>query len=807
MDAIELLSKNIAAKKAWDFFRDAYNPDPSPQNHIQPSEDFFARVIDLRSAIKGRRPNDKSHPDFAPLEAQQLGLKLLANATSYGVLVEYLVEEWQTKRKSVVYLASEPEPKVVRREKTETPGRHFAGPVGAFIPAAGRLLLAMGQALGKERGIQYAFCDTDSLCFAKPDELNREAFQQHVAEICDWFQALSPFSDGELFLKIEDQNYRPKTGELRPLYCVAVSAKRYALYNVMAGQDERAPGSSANLGRYHIRKFSAHGLPDITEPKDYKPVAPDPIDDEWEREGCRRYQYDLWRAAIDALERGEREIEIALPGLDVPQLQQVTVGTPHTAREVSAIPNLRPFSFFTALPELQKVKFIAMPHGTERDAAMALTKTRFYTAFTKSFADTGNIYRLLSVEGHTSDPVPKTLPFTTINERLAGYFQHPEYTAWPSSGVGPLNRRPVLVTQQVYIGKESNQLHDEEEDQSDGLVSHEKDVIYAKGGVTAIIKRYGVARLAGETGLPTKTIEKLARRGTPSAEVHQKLTKAAAKFEAQGPHIGKRTLLEQRLERLRDRIRSLWPDYLEEVTRDRHISCPPDNYAISFQSTSRNFAWKSRSSQHNRKDLKRAQKFRRGLDAVLERIDQGPLDGLNRVARRWLELDEKSPLTKQSIRKRRLKIERFLNEPARKLDVRDAKTLTRAVHEVELADQNRHDRLSTIFADQAVRNVVSNDPILLDDDWREKNKEIENELGIEITGFAWSSEFPSEDDIRQLAAFNPDIAFQMAKVRSARMATPPPERMAPVEHPMVKMLDRYKPPYVGRFRRRKTKRP
>ncbi len=47
----------------------------------------------------------------------------------------------------------------------------------------------------------------------------------------------------------------------------------------------------------------------------------------------------------------------------------------------------------------------------------------------------------------------------------------------------------------------------------------------------------------------------------------------------------------------------------------------------------------------------------RDQEAKLDRIDFGALDALNRVARKWLELDGEA-LTKGSIKKRRAKIER-----------------------------------------------------------------------------------------------------------------------------------------------------
>ncbi len=50
-------------------------------------------------------------------------------------------------------------------------------------------------------------------------------------QIVQRFEALNPYDRnviGGSVLKIEDDNYDPKTGKQRQLHCLAISAKRYA---------------------------------------------------------------------------------------------------------------------------------------------------------------------------------------------------------------------------------------------------------------------------------------------------------------------------------------------------------------------------------------------------------------------------------------------------------------------------------------------------------------------------------------------------------------------------------------------------
>lgn len=77
----------------------------------------------------------------------------------------------------------------------EKPGPYFAGPIGTFIAAGGRLLLGLAERLAADRGVGYVFCDTDSMAFARPAAMAREEFLRRVNEVVDWFTPLSPYKD------------------------------------------------------------------------------------------------------------------------------------------------------------------------------------------------------------------------------------------------------------------------------------------------------------------------------------------------------------------------------------------------------------------------------------------------------------------------------------------------------------------------------------------------------------------------------------------------------------------------------------
>jgi hypothetical protein len=67
-------------------------------------------------------------------------------------------------------------------------------------------MLAIAETLIKARGLDWAFCDTDSTAFAKPDEMGLEEFWATAQAVCDWFTPLNPYERGGPLLKIEDVN-------------------------------------------------------------------------------------------------------------------------------------------------------------------------------------------------------------------------------------------------------------------------------------------------------------------------------------------------------------------------------------------------------------------------------------------------------------------------------------------------------------------------------------------------------------------------------------------------------------------------
>jgi hypothetical protein len=145
-----------------------YEVDPA-------TDDFYRRLIDLRSSIKTKMKS--AGPDEREeLDALQLALKILANATSYGIFVELIVEEANRKQSFACFggedegfpLGSANAPKP---GKVEKPGSFFHPLLATLITGAARLLLATVEQLSLDAGLDWAFGDTDSMAVAKPNNM------------------------------------------------------------------------------------------------------------------------------------------------------------------------------------------------------------------------------------------------------------------------------------------------------------------------------------------------------------------------------------------------------------------------------------------------------------------------------------------------------------------------------------------------------------------------------------------------------------------------------------------------------------
>ena len=100
--------------------------------------------------------------DKAGLDAEQLALKILANATSYGIFIQLIVKDLD---RAETMTASGPDGVgyPTTSKKHEEPGDYFHPLLATLITGAARLMLALAEQRTAGEGLDWVFCDTRQL--------------------------------------------------------------------------------------------------------------------------------------------------------------------------------------------------------------------------------------------------------------------------------------------------------------------------------------------------------------------------------------------------------------------------------------------------------------------------------------------------------------------------------------------------------------------------------------------------------------------------------------------------------------------
>jgi plasmid maintenance system antidote protein VapI len=428
---------------------DTYRIDPTVH-------DFYKRLVELRRDVLTRL-QEASTAERPSLKSDELAIKSLANATSYGIFVELNVEDL-AKPEPMVCLGWKDRPWEVVSKRYEKPGKYFHPLVGALITGAARLMLALAERRALDEGLGWTFCDTDSLAIAKPGNLDQRTFVRRALAVCDWFKSLNPYGDPNSerhsILQVENINYRDgdqDRKELVPLYCLAVSAKRYVLFN------------RAEDGAIIIRKASGHGLGHLVAP--YEDAE---RNERIKRIGVELWEEDLWREIIRATIDGHpNEVPLDhLPGFDRPAASRYAATTPTALswfrgynENCPAAERVWPFNFLLSLQAKSVVQSAAEePHsaaGRRRKRRQPRPAAPFDKNVLKAAAK--------AFDRVSGEPIPPEW-LLSLGRSLVRYHLHPEakFRGGDYDQRGPLSRRHVLAETIQPIGKEADKLEERE---------------------------------------------------------------------------------------------------------------------------------------------------------------------------------------------------------------------------------------------------------------------------------------------------------------------------------------------------------
>ncbi len=435
------------------------------------SQDFFQSVIEERARLAART-------DLSDTERDRLrrSLKTLGSATSYGIFAQMDRQE-SDKEVALTCYGIDPEPYRCKVKHPEAPGEYCFPPLASLITSGGHLLLALLERLVADRGGTYAMEDTDSMaivasqrgglvpCPGGPYTMKggREAVRalswEQVAEIVALFAQLNPYDRTAVpdsILKIEDDNFDPKTGKQRQLWCLAISAKRYVLFLRDRNGEPELLRKNVNNGE---DGWSQHGLGHLLNPSD--PTSED-----------RSWIAQAWLGIV------RRSLGLAtepLPFADRVALGQITVSSPEVLRPFAKLnadktyaQQIKPFNFILSC-------HIA-PYGHPADAdpehfhliAPYETDPRKWLALPWIDQYSGKQYRISTTLATGTRQIARVKSYGDVLEE---YAFHEEAKCADASGapcdkqtVGLLQRRHVTIEWPPrFIGKESNKLEEIEE--------------------------------------------------------------------------------------------------------------------------------------------------------------------------------------------------------------------------------------------------------------------------------------------------------------------------------------------------------
>ena len=492
-------------------------------------DDFYRRVIELRRRVKtelgAAERRDPESQETKNLDMDQLALKILANATSYGIFIELNVEDADIADGPFTIFTSQGK-RVVEGSKRELPGLFFHPLLGTLITGAAQLMLALTERLAFDQGLNWAFCDTDSMAFANTGKLSFDEFVRRVQDICKWFEPLNPYEADPKkglvsILEMEKQNYLRGKG-LEPLFCFAISAKRYALFNLDAE------------GEPVIRKASAHGLGHF--------VAPYGADAESRGErdsGVRLWEEDVWRQIISAaLGATPRIVNYEFRHeMSEPARSQYSATQPAVLDWFKRFNENRPYA-----EQVKPFNFLLSFFARRQEDLIASDPTRIWTPafedirpvapYDKDLAKA--IPRIFDRASDELRPVPSEW-LRTVADVLRDYHRQPEYKflggGWNEEGI--LRRRHVFAERIEDIGKESDGWEeDEARVEEQGSVLIYPFSLFDRERMVELIKLVPKRELMREARIAMRTIDAIYDGGECVSDAQLKrMANAAERIE------------------------------------------------------------------------------------------------------------------------------------------------------------------------------------------------------------------------------------------------------------------------------------
>ncbi len=414
------------------------------------------RTDDPFQVMTEQRQRVRADPTLTEHERQrlQLFLKITTNAGAYGIWAEYNAQDLPAgETRAVTVYGRDTEPSRTRVPAPEEPGKFCYPPLAAVLTGAARLLLALLERCVTDAGGTWAMADTDSMgivatrdgglvpCPGGPHQLNGgdavlALSCEQVERIRARFEALNPYDRTAVpgsILKAEVD-----------ATCLAIAAKRYALYRVdEQGRPRLVPADEHDA--------CSHGLGHLLNPidPDTDPDNGSWITQLWEHELARHLDLDddpHWYSR-PALAR----IAATSPRL-LHTFDQLNQNKPYRKQ-------VKPFNFLSFVPGAQP------PPGAGPGHRLRLVAPRVPAAraLKAPWINTHSPECWVRLSVDASQPDVALAP--TYASCATAYCGHPEAKSSDPDGspcqrhsLGLLGRRHVTPLSIIHIGKEANKL-------------------------------------------------------------------------------------------------------------------------------------------------------------------------------------------------------------------------------------------------------------------------------------------------------------------------------------------------------------
>jgi hypothetical protein len=453
------------------------------------TDDFYQRLIIHRNAIKAKLETAGA-PEKPALKSDEQAIKILANATSYGIFVELNVGEYVKTERMVGY-GGRPNPSRFKSQTSERPGAYFHPLLATLITGAARLMLALAEHQVVEQGLDWVFCDTDSLAIGNTRDLPAEEFVVTALRVREWFKNLNPYGEDNPILQLEKVNFPPDKRDdlqaLDPPFCLTISAKRYVLFNPQNGS-------------VVVRKASGYQLGHLMAPYDELPAA---RRERIERIGVPLWQEDLWKEIIRAAEshKPDETRFMEMQAFDTPAASQYAATTPELLRWFDGYNEHQPsghavfpFGFLLSLQAKSRIEMAKdEPDALSHELWRRREPRPAAPYFKKPSEAKDNAF-----DRERGAVIPASW-LKSHARSLVRYHLHPEtkFQGGEYDQRGPLKRRHVFALAQQSIGKEADNIEENEFIGEDVDPPHYGVELTARTAIAAAVfdiqKRYGIS--------------------------------------------------------------------------------------------------------------------------------------------------------------------------------------------------------------------------------------------------------------------------------------------------------------------------